>query len=142
LEELQFEWRYSSDFRSPRIDDQAILKRIREELEKTNVALKNLDTNLIVGTIDEYWAGRDWLGEVNDEEIVSRIGHRQWERKEARRNARWMVSREGLRAQFEAGELEVGGWPPKQGDFEWNKAPFWFYRNDPTGMDSDDEVTF
>ncbi|RSH90733.1 hypothetical protein EHS25_009908 [Saitozyma podzolica] len=142
LEELRFEWGYSSRTRSGVIDDEALLKRIRDELERGNVVLKNSEAHLIIGTEDEYWTGHDWKGEVTQQEIATRIRDRRWVREERRRNARWMEAREDLRAQFDAGKLEDELWTPKQRDFEDAEAPYWFYHNDPEGLDQDDEVTF
>ncbi|GFZ50460.1 hypothetical protein JCM24511_08217 [Saitozyma sp. JCM 24511] len=142
---------------------QNVVTRVCEALRKANTTIEgNSEENLVIGSIDEYWAQGDWFGEVNDKEITQRIRSRQWARWEARRDARWMTVRdelhmeykagnfqcdswpakESLREQFEAGELEDDVWPPEREDFEETEAPYWFYRNDSDDMDKDDEVTF
>jgi hypothetical protein len=86
----------------------------------------------VIGTIDEYWARGDWIGEVNDKEITQRIRSRQWARRDARRDARWMAVRDELHREYKAGNFQCDNWPgrwqPNEADFKDDAAPYWFYR--------------
>jgi hypothetical protein len=126
---------------------QDVVTRVCEALRKANVTLEgNTEANLVIGSIDEYWARGDWIGEVNSQEITQRIRTRQWARRDARRDTRWMAVRDDLHREYKAGNFQCDSWPgrwlPNEADFSDDGAPYWFYQDDPEGMDSDDEVTF
>lgn len=126
---------------------QNVVTRVCEALRKANTTIEgNSEENLVIGSIDEYWARGEWFGEVNDKEITQRIRSRQWARREARRDARWMTVRDELHMEYKAGNFQCDSWPgrwqPNEADFSDDAAPYWFYQEDPEGMDCDDEVTF
>jgi hypothetical protein len=112
---------------------QGVVTRVCEALRKANATIEgNTEDNLVIGTIDEYWARGDWIGEVNDKEITQRIRSRQWARRDARRDARWMAVRDELHREYKAGNFQCDNWPgrwqPNEADFKDDAAPYWFYR--------------